>query len=129
MTSEMQAVSSVSEPSNFLIIASSIAWWLTPYVAYFLGIFINYRVFSKPGDMHLANQMLLGIPASLIIASLYVGTYLIKIRPDIDPSYVITLGILMFHGFSVSESANHYRMKFSKPPDVPGPGGGGASLH
>lgn len=108
-----------TEPSNLSLAVHGLIWIAGPYVSYFIGIIINNAAWANTNSISLRNQMLLGIPCSLVISSIYVATYLQRLYPSIDLTYAITMGIIMFNGFSVTNVADQFKTKYSTPPQSP----------
>jgi hypothetical protein len=108
-----------TEPSNLSLAVHGAIWIALPYISYFIGIFINNRVWGDQNEIPFNKQMWLGLPCSLVIATIYILTYLQKIYPSIDLTYAMTMGIIMFNGFSVTSAAEHFKSKHMKPPESP----------
>ena len=74
-----------------------------PFLAYFVGIFIRYKVFAATDSPPLLDQMLLGIPLSLTTVTVFLGSA----QPDFtNPvSYLATLGLIMQQGLIMQEAA------------------------
>jgi hypothetical protein len=105
------------EPSNLSLAVHGAIWITLPYLAYFIGIFINNRVWGDRNEISISQQLWLGVPCSLVISTIYILTYLQKNFPSVDLTYAMTMGIIMFNGFSVTSAAEHFKAKHSKPPE------------
>jgi len=73
-----------------------------PFGAYYVGILIRYRLWSNPAAS-LGDQLLLGIPVSLVVVS----TLLLTVFPTAStvPSYLLSLGIVIEQGMVLNETA------------------------
>lgn len=101
-----------AEPSGWLVLSSASLWWVTPYISYFVGIWVNHYALSKEGDLPLKKQFALGLPVSLVIVSTYTLTYLAKNPLSLDQTYLITLGLIMINGFSVSTVSENLKKNY-----------------
>ncbi|HET8550223.1 MAG TPA: hypothetical protein VFL57_19565 [Bryobacteraceae bacterium] len=77
--------------------------WCVPFAAYFLGIVIRKVALPGKSSPPLRNQLLLGIPFSLIVVS----PLLVVFRESgTEPAaYLVTIGIIIEHGMIVTETA------------------------
>ena len=85
---------------NYLL--TNILLLVFPFGAYYVGIMIRYRL-GRNSTSSLGEQLLLGIPVSLVVVS----TLLVTVIPNVStvPSYLLTLGIVMEQGMLVNETA------------------------
>lgn len=95
-----------------------VAWWLFPFIAYFFGIFLNHRLFRSHGDRPLVDQYLMGLPTSLIAVTLYIKTYLSNSLGVYDPTYTITIGVMIFNGMAVTKAFFSYKSHPGLPPST-----------
>jgi hypothetical protein len=87
---------------------------VTPYLAYFFGIFVRYRVMPSPTSPPLKDQMLLGVPMALLIVS----PMLAGIDYTKTSAFLTVVGYIMFHGMALQESASRKLKDFirGQPP-------------
>ncbi|MCP4684044.1 MAG: hypothetical protein GY867_01225 [bacterium] len=86
--------------------------WLPPFLAYFLGIVIRNKAMPGEDSPPLSQQLLLGIPVSLVVVAPLVTVLHGSIQ---DPSvYLFTLGMIMENGMLVHETATRQLAKLSK---------------
>ncbi len=107
----------VQEPSFTL---QNAAIWVVPYVAYFIGICIRKVALASPGSPRLLDQLLLGLPTSLVIVSPFVVVLRAAMGADV-PAYLFNLGLIIEHGMIVQETATQQLQRLvggQKPPGV-----------
>jgi fucose 4-O-acetylase-like acetyltransferase len=93
------------EPSMFYYIWNNFLSIAVPFFAYFLGIVIRKKVMPGRGSLPLRRQMLLGIPASLVVVSPILPVVNATI-PNL-PGFLVTMGLIMEQGMLLNETVTN----------------------
>lgn len=74
------------------------------FVAYFLGIIIRKIALPESNSPQLYQQLLLGIPVSLIVVVPFISI----LRSADLSAFLVTIGIIIEHGMLVHETATYH---------------------
>ena len=83
--------------------------FIVPFASYYLGIIIRKVALPGKNSLPISHQLLLGIPASLVVVS--------PMLPIIDsaqsniPALLITFGVIMEHGMLLNETLTAHLKK------------------
>ena len=84
------------EPSNILTL---ILIWVVPFLAYYLGVLIRKKAYTKEKSPDLSKQFLMAIPVCLIVVAPIVAT--LDNNGALSQNmanYFFTIGIIIEHG-------------------------------
>lgn len=79
---------------------------IVPFVCYFLGIIIRKTALPGKNSPPLKNQLLIGIPVSLVVVSPLLAV-ISNALSDMG-AFLVTMGIIMEHGMLVNETLTEH---------------------
>jgi hypothetical protein len=78
------------------------------FVGYFAGVVIRKVALPGNGSPSMRDQLLLGIPISLVVVSPLLLTLNAAIDRSNPSSFLVTLGIIMEHGMLLNETLSRH---------------------